>query len=261
LVVDEPVRSSVLFTPSLNLDAMSTKVATRSVSVNSTLVAQKVLINAEASLNWTLGHDVVLDISNAVEVVGVSNGVHLPGTTCDAGVVGPAVRSVHKVQARLLSRSTSRNIVRIASISHNTVVGHEGPDGIVGSSLTTSSILVTLNYLSERKRLVESSLGGNAESVSSSLNTSKSPARTTSSLVINGANGLAVRPVGGSSERSRNSGVSAHGGLTGQRFFKLGSPTKERSEVASSIPSKNRFSPATHPAFLALTSSINCLLE
>lgn len=55
LVVNQPVRRTVLNTPTLDLDAVTTEVTARLVAVNTTLVVQEIFVDAEASFNRSLG--------------------------------------------------------------------------------------------------------------------------------------------------------------------------------------------------------------
>lgn len=80
-----------------------------------------------------------MDILDRVKVVGVSDTVNGPLVGGrNAGVVGPAVRSVDEVQARLLSRSAGRDEVRVALVSDHTIVGQERPNSVGRTSLRKS---------------------------------------------------------------------------------------------------------------------------
>ena len=63
-VDDCPVWGSVLDSPSDHLDCMTSKSTSRSVVVNSALVAEEIVVNGESNFNGSVGHDFSLDFSN-----------------------------------------------------------------------------------------------------------------------------------------------------------------------------------------------------
>jgi hypothetical protein len=90
-----------------------------------------------------LGHDVSLHVRNGVEVVGISNSIHLPGHGgISTSVVTPAVRGINEVQARLLRGEASGNIIRITPISDDTTL-EESPNSVRRSSLGSYKITTT----------------------------------------------------------------------------------------------------------------------
>ena len=70
-------------------------------------------------LEGTVGGHVGHGIRNAVKTVHVVDRVSRPGGAVDARVVGPAVGGVHEVEARLLRRRASGDVVRIARVLKN----------------------------------------------------------------------------------------------------------------------------------------------
>ena len=63
-VHDDPVRSSVLNSPSDHLDGVTSQSTSTGVVVNSALVSQKVVVDSEGNLDGSIGHDLSLDLSN-----------------------------------------------------------------------------------------------------------------------------------------------------------------------------------------------------
>jgi len=66
-VGDDPVFNTIFFTPTNNLDGVSTQKLSTSVGVDTSSVVHEIFINFESSVNRTVLHEVSLDRSGVLQ--------------------------------------------------------------------------------------------------------------------------------------------------------------------------------------------------
>jgi len=214
-VGNDPVVDSTVHTPAQNLDAVSTKQLSTSMSVHSTGILQEILVHIKARLHWSVCHNLRFDSIVLCRHTVDAGELVLVGVVVDAVVAGLlALGSVDEVQAWLLSRRASGDGVGVASSRDESVLLGEFPGSAWVSTFASSIISIARNHVGERQLGVVVLV--DAISVCDSLNSSESPARSAFSLVLDGANGSAAWPLGSGVEGSRYSGRSVN--LYWERF-------------------------------------------
>lgn len=209
----QPVWSTVLNSPSNDLDGMSSKGSSSGVLVDSRLVGQEVLVDGEGSLDGSVSEDLLLDLFNSSdrvralsEVLVVVVGVAVSRNTLSLAGWGWVLwqiwawgeGSVDVVVAwwEGVWLAVSRLVVEVSG--DQSVVDPISPGGRGVSSVASLS--------AEESAAGEQVLGGdldlaglvggNAESVAHGLSSSESPAGSAVRLVSNFLDGLALWPLG-----------------------------------------------------------------
>jgi len=84
-VCAEPVRNVVENAPANNLNGMTTGKTTRFVDIDTTAIAEEILVHFKACCDWSIGVDGLLDVLDAGELI---NGARLASIKCgEAGAI------------------------------------------------------------------------------------------------------------------------------------------------------------------------------
>lgn len=184
-VGDGPVFFTVFFTPSDDLNGVTTEETTGSVSVDSTLVGHEIFVNLEGTLDRTVGHKLSLHGVDA----------HVPSGREGLGEVvllGGTILASAQLTASRDVNTVTRD-VRLAIKSGDTTVLKRSPGEGKHTTVATHVSSGATDEVLGGKDEVELSLGSNAESVGEGFGSTESPARSTVGLVEDVV--LAFRPL------------------------------------------------------------------
>lgn len=174
-VGNQPVFFIVFFAPSDDLNGVTTKDTTGSVSVDTTLVGHEIFVDLESTLNRTVLHKFSLHGVDAhVPSSGEGLGeVFLSGRTISTGALSTASRDVNTItrDVRVTFKSGDTSVLKTSpgESKHTTVATHV-------SNGATDKVL-------RGEDNIDLSFGGNAHSVSKSFSSTESPARSAVELV------------------------------------------------------------------------------
>jgi len=188
---------------------VSAKEVTRFVRIDSALVVEEILVYVETRFHGAIRHDFRLDSA--------PSGRYGIGAGDDAFVLEPvdgravtsvgAFGGVDKVQAGLLGRRARWDRVGVALCRHKTDLLGVSPCSVGVTSLASIIIRIARNHILKRQLGVVVLV--NAKPIGDRLHCSESPARSTFSLVLDGANGGAVGPL----SSGVKGGGDGHGGV------------------------------------------------
>lgn len=152
---NKPIWSAVFSSIADHLNAVSTKVATGGMLIDSCLVMEKVLVNRETCLNRSIGgylsHDIVDTRTNAICALCV---VARPRLAVSARFTPLARWSRDEVKARLLIGCARRNGIRIATIRYQAMILNPLPC-VTWFATLTSVIRSTADKVFKRQHFVE----------------------------------------------------------------------------------------------------------
>jgi len=175
-ILDDPVVSVVVLTPSYDFDCMSSCDLVWSTLVDSVRVAAKVVVHSESSLDWSIGHDLAFDCCDALELVEFS---HLQ-LDVEVSVVDTLWWALFVVDAVVVSGSFKR--IRDASIVYNSIWLEVLPRIVQRSSVATTVVFVAKHHVFWGKNNSWEFVVLDASTVSESAGGRESPARTAGEL-------------------------------------------------------------------------------
>lgn len=204
-----PVLNTILNTPTNKLDSMSAKSGSSHMLVDTTLVGHEVLIHSESNLHRSVGHELSLDGLNSTHRVSLLEEVLiiLIGHGVSLLALSDTLRSILSLSARriltsavMLALSKSIGIApilrTILSSSGYTHSVEPVPSRRGETSLASESAYITASKkILRRQTILDLSLRSNAQTISSSLSSSESPARTAHRLITNLLQRGALRPL------------------------------------------------------------------
>lgn len=213
-VGNKPVWSSVVSSPSKNSDGMSSEFLSSGVNVDSGLVLVEVLVDSECGLDWSVGNDFSLDlgdllsdgVSGASEVLvsGVGNVVVLVGALVNTswGIVSiiwarwPGnVSDGLSAWGKGVWLASELSLVRSSGAESALDKVLPGVDW-VSSLASVSAVGAARKNIFSWEKGVDGSVGGDAETIRSSLGGSERPAGSTVRLVTDVVDWHTVWPLG-----------------------------------------------------------------
>jgi hypothetical protein len=203
------------------------------MAVDSAFVSEEVLIHIEAGFDGTVSEHFGTNLSLiTANTIGIREEMLASRPLLIVNALLIARGSINKVHARLLSGRASGNGVRIALSSHETS-GLSILEGI--SSITTIATLVgtASNHIHEREEIVDTGII-NAEAIRDGFNCTESPARTAASLILDGTNSLAVRPLSAGIEVGGECGRNLNNALL-QSSDGVGLPSEETDDLRTRL--------------------------
>jgi len=251
-VSNPPVLDTVLNTPTEDLDSVATEVLTGDVLVDTRLVVLEVSIDIESSLDRTVSHDLLLEVRLTTESVG---GVEADLVTqVRHRVVGLGVALVSAGRSVIGRKRWARSVLAsgvVVAVGEG--VGKAAGEVVVVTTRDDTSALdpapsrrgvTTLaaetagsaagEEVSSREVGLDLALGSNAETVSSSLSSTESPAGTAVGLVTDLRERGALWPSLASIELLRDVSNGAIG-LAGEDITTLASTAETAGLVQGAI--------------------------
>jgi len=204
-VSNEPIVNFILHSPSNNLNGVSSNWSGIGAwSINSALVVHEVIINSEGSLNWSISHDLLLNVGDSSDRVSTESIVQviLVGFGSVRRLAGPhtsrsrvlresatlrvgSVRSVYMVDAWWECVWLAPTSVLVQRSSDQSTVDPISPGsrGIASIASISAEETTASQQIFRGDSGLDGSIRGNADSVRDGLSSSEGPARTTVGLV------------------------------------------------------------------------------
>jgi len=195
-VGNDPVRCAGLSPPAKNFDGMTTQHLSRLVLVYSGFVGEEISVDGEGSLDWTMGHNLSLDLAD-IRVNRIGRSAEAFGRApvgCVVHTLAEARRSWLRLSTRLVGAvhvviAVGQRIRQATTTSIVASVNHSRRYPVVPGSAWETTIATEATRITARVHV----LGGDVRCILSSrcdtdpishgFNSAKSPARSTSSLV------------------------------------------------------------------------------
>jgi hypothetical protein len=210
----EPVVLVILDAPSNALDGVASLGGTGHVLVNTGLVGEEIFVDGEGSGDWSVGHDLGLDVFDTLD--GVAGGTEvLVASILNSGVAGAGVEALGLVSGNIVARDKALNSDVVSALRHSVVIA-ELTLAVVAARNNTCALepspgggnLATIATEGEAlgtvtagcgvrnwEKFLESSTRNNALAVIESFSGTMGPAGTAVGLVTNVVNdGLALGP-------------------------------------------------------------------
>jgi len=186
-VLADPVVSMVVFGPSNNHNCMTSCFGVRVLWVNSVFVTEEVLVNCESSLDWTVGHDFLLDSRSSREFVEITD-------LDSVGVLAvvTALRWAHTIEDWVVLSGSLERIWQ-ARIVNNSSVLEELPRVVQRTSIATTVVGVAQNHVFWGKNCSREISVLDASSVSECWGCRECPAWSAVQLWAHSSDAVALR--------------------------------------------------------------------
>jgi len=221
----QPVRDTAFSSPSDDLDGVSSEGSSGGVDVNSTGVGQEVLVDGEGSLDGSVGEDLVLNLLNSGDGVGLGSEVEVrvvrSGVSSNAslgasgGGVGGERRALRVdggvvvVLAGLegVWLAEAGLVVQVSGDDSGVDVVSPGGRGVSSVAAASAEEAAAGEQVLGGDSGLQGLVGGDADSVGDGLDSTEGPARAAVGLISDLRDGLALGPLLSGIKVLRESGV------------------------------------------------------